>query len=250
MNEFTSQNEKTWDLVADQFIDACALPVWGPFGVGDDLNLLPEITGKTFLEVGCGSGRSIKYLINKGAQKVYGIDISSVQLQEAASFNEQEIAQGKVELIKSPMEEKIDVEPVDVVCSVYALGWTHDPEATLNNIYSYLKPGGIFIWSWDHKFFKDVKYRDGKLVVDYSYHEESTVPHENWRKSNSSVHIVYRKTSSWFQLLRNAGFDVIGYHEPKPKTMDRGSEDPERYYSIQKAEQIPCTFIFVCRKPF
>lgn len=57
MDKIILENQKTWDAVADQFVEASALPVWGPFGVGDDLNLIPEIKDKTFLEIGCGSGR-------------------------------------------------------------------------------------------------------------------------------------------------------------------------------------------------
>jgi len=248
MNEITSENEKTWDAVADQFIEASALPVWGPFGIGDDLNLIPEIKGKTFLEIGCGSGRSIKYLADREAEKVYGLDISSVQLQEAESFNREAIAQGKVELIKGKMEDKLSIDPVDVAFSVYAIGWTPDPETTLKNIHSYLKPGGMFIWSWDHTLFTDVQYEDEKYVVTYSYHDEKPLAIKNWKKEGTTAHITYRKTSTWFQLLKNAGFEIAGYHEPKPKDLSRGSDDPKKYYSIQKAEKVPASFIFVCKK--
>jgi hypothetical protein len=56
--------------------------------------------------------------------------------------------------------------------------------------------------------------------------------------------------SYWLEddLLRNAGFEIVGYHEPKPKNLSRGHDDPTKYYSIQKAEKIPCSFIFVCKK--
>jgi len=248
MNDVTSENEKTWDQVADQFVEASALPVWGPFGIGDDLNLIPEIPGKTFLEIGCGSGRSVKYLTENGAKKVYGLDISSVQLQEAEKFNKEAIEQGKAELIKARMEDFLAIEPVDTVFSVYAIGWTPDPQTTLKNIYSVLKPGGTFIWSWDHTFFTDVQYEDEKHVVIYSYHDEKPLAIKNWKKEGTTAHITYRKTSTWFQLLKEAGFEVTGYHEPKPKNLDRGFDDPKKYYSIQKAEKVPATFIFVCKK--
>lgn len=248
MSDKISENEKTWDAVADQFVEASALPVWGPFGIGDDLNLIPEIEGKTFLEIGCGSGRSIKYLTDRGAKKVYGLDISAVQLEEALRYNKEEIEQGKVELIKGEMEGKLSIEPVDVVFSVYAIGWTPDPVATLKNIYSYLKPGGSFVWSWDHTMFSDVQYEDGKHVVTYSYHDEKPLAIKNWKKEGVTAHLTYWKTSTWFQLLVDAGFEVIGYHEPKPKNLDRGFEKPNKYYSIQKAEKVPATFIFVCKK--
>ncbi len=248
MDEITSTNEKTWDAVADQFVEASALPVWGPFGIGDDLNLIPEIEGKSFLEIGCGSGRSIKYLVDKEAKKVYGLDISSVQLKEAESFNKEAIAQNKVVLIKGKMEDKLQIDPVDIIFSVYAIGWTPNPEITLKNIHSYLKPGGTFIWSWDHTLFTDVQYDDGKYVVTYAYHDEKPLAIKNWKKEGTTAHITYRKTSTWFQLLKDAGFEIVGYHEPKPKDLSRGSDDPKKYYSIQKAEKVPASFIFVCKK--
>jgi SAM-dependent methyltransferase len=248
MQNITSENEKTWDAVADHFTEASALPVWGPFGIGDDLNLIPEIKGKTFLEVGCGSGRSIKYLTDNGARAVYGVDISSVQLKEAERFNKKEIEEGRVHLIKGRMEDKLTIPTVDLVFSVYALGWTSDPETTLRHIASYLHKGGLFIWSWDHSLFTDVSYEEGKYVVAHAYHDETPLVRKDWKKEGTTVHITYRKTSTWFQLLRNAGFDIIAYHEPAPKNMSRGHDDPSKYYSFQKAEKVPASFIFVCRK--
>ena len=243
-----TENKKTWDKVADLFVNASALPVWGPFGIGDDLKLIPEIEGKTFLEIGCGSGRSIKYLTEKGAKKVYGLDLSVKQIEEATAHNQEEINQGKVQLIEGSMEENIGIEPVDFVFSIYAIGWTPEPEKTLKNIYSYLKLGGLFIWSWDHTFFTDVQYENGKFVVVYAYHEENSLGIKNWKRDGATAYLTYRKTSTWFQLLRNAGFEIVGYHEPKPKNLSRGHDDPTKYYSIQKAEKVPCSFIFVCKR--
>jgi len=247
--EKIKKNRETWDRVSDLFVNASALPVWAPFGIGDDLGLIPEIVGKTFLEIGCGSGRSIKYLTENGASKVYGLDVSEAQLREAARCNQDAISRGTVKLLRSPMEERADIDPVDVVVSVYGFGWTQEPEQTLRNIFSYLKPGGRFIWSWDHSFFTDVQYKEGQFVVQYSYHEEQPIEIKDWRKPGCTAHITYRKTATWFQLQVAAGFKVIGYYEPKPKNLDHANNNPERHYSIQKAEKVPASFIFVCEKP-
>jgi SAM-dependent methyltransferase len=250
MDTILSENQKTWNIVAEEFFDACALPVWAPFGVGDDLNLIPEIKDKVFLEVACGSGRSIKYLLENGARKVYGLDLSEKQLEEATRYNKENSENGKMVLSHGAMEKKIEIEPVDTVFSVYGIGWTQDPVTTFANIHSYLKSGGLFVWSWDHSFFSDVVWEDGKFVVEHSYHDETPIVLPNWKKKRGvNAHITYRKVSTWFKLLTDAGFEVIGYYEPKPKTLDRAYEDPARYYySIQRAEKVPCTFIFACRK--
>lgn len=242
------QNQETWDRVAEQFLEASSLPQWGPFGVGVDLNLIPTLEGKSFLEIACGSGRSIKYLIDNGASKVYGLDISKVQLDEAKKYNQLSIDAGKIQLFHQPMEELIQIEPVDYVMSIYGIGWTPDPKLTLQNIYSYLKPGGLFIWSWDHTFFTDILYKDGDYVVTYSYHEEKPLALKDWKNDGTTAHLTYRKTSTWFRLLQEAGFEVVGYHEPAPVDLSRGFAEPDEYYSIDKAKKIPATFIFVCKK--
>lgn len=251
-SEIIHENRKTWDYVCDLFADAAALPEWGPFGIGEDLDLIGGIEGKVFLDIGCGSGRSIGYLIQKGAKKVYGLDLSPRQLEEAQRFNVSWTKGGNIAYLEGKMEDKLDIEPIDCVVSVYAIGWTVSPEDTFRNVYVYLKPGGKFIWSWDHTFFTDVQYKEesDEFVIRYSYHDEKPITLENWKKEGARAHITYRKTASWFRFLRDAGFNIIGYYEPAPRNMRHGSEDPHRHYSIQKASKVPSSFIFVCQKPY
>lgn len=248
MDKKTKVNNKTWDEVADLFFKASALPYWGPLSIGKSLKLIDKIEGKTFLEICCGSGRSIKYLTDKKAKMVYGLDFSESQLVEAERYNYEKIKSGKVKLYKSAMEDKINIKDIDVVFSVYGIGWTLNPQKTFKNIYSYLKKGGRFLWSWDHTFFRDTVYEKGKFTVVYSYHDEKVLDLKNWKREGLTAHILYRKTSTWFKLLREAGFEIIGYYEPEPEDLERAYSDPKRYYSIQKAKFIPSSFIFECIK--
>jgi SAM-dependent methyltransferase len=248
MRARTRGNKKTWNNVSDLFIEASSLPAWGPFSVGENLDLIGKIKGRGFLEIACGSGRSIKYLLDRGAKKVYGLDFSEKQLAEAERYNKKYAGTGRLRLINKTMEEKIEIEPVDVVFSIYGIGWTENPKKTLANIYSYLKPGGLFIWSWDHTIFTDVVYERGKFVVVYSYHKENPITIKNWKKKGYEAHITYRKTATWFKLLKVAGFEIESYYEPEPRDLKRGSNDPQKHYSIQKARLLPSTFIFGCRK--
>lgn len=238
-------NKEAWDKVADHFFSHSVLPIWGPFGIGKNLNLIGPIKNKTFLDIGFGSGHSIRYLIERGAKKVYGLDISKTQFDFASKLNKKAIETGKVELFETNMENKLNLQPVDTVYSIYAFGWTINPKKSIKNVFQYLKPGGKFIWSWDHSFFTDVEDKKDKFIVRYSYHDEREIFLKNW-KGGAPVYLTYRKTSTWFKLLRDVGFNIIDYLEPEPVIKKDLSKS---YYTIHKAKNVPCSMIWVCEKP-
>jgi 2-polyprenyl-3-methyl-5-hydroxy-6-metoxy-1,4-benzoquinol methylase len=66
--------------------------------------LRPYLTGKTVLDVGCASGRFAFQLLNAGAAKVYGIDISP----EAIQIAEEHRAQAR-------LEDRLDFSVIDIV---------------------------------------------------------------------------------------------------------------------------------------
>ena len=123
-------NKRAWDQVAPQFAGHCALPDWGPFGEGRSLDLLGDLRGLTVLEVGCGSGDSISHVVERGAQRVYGLDLSTTQMALAREQNHAHIEAGRVYLIEAPMEQAITLCDIDVIFSIYAIGWTLDPAMT------------------------------------------------------------------------------------------------------------------------
>jgi len=248
MNHKLATNKRTWDKVAAKFHGVCALPEWGPFAVEkNDRTLIGAIKGKTFLEIGCGSGHSIAYLISHGAKKVYGLDISHAQIEAARDTNRKAVDSGRVELFECPMEATIDIAPVDVVFSIYAVGWTTDPARLFQNVRSYLKPKGTFVWSAGHTMFDDVAFRQGRLVVTRSYHDER-ITIGGWGKGKET-YLTSRKISTWFKLLTENGFRVLEYLEPQPFHVPRNyDKDPTRYFSIIKANQLPCTMIWKCER--
>lgn len=250
MNKILAVNAATWDKVAPAHFGSTHLPAWGPFQVGSkDPTILGDIQGKTFLELGCGSGHSIQYLIQQGAKKVYGLDLSEVQVATARELNQQAVAQGKVELFHQPMEEKIELEEsVDTVYSVYAVGWTYDPKLLFTHVYSYLKPGGRFVWSWDSTLFAHSKVVNGEVVVTEPYHGLTHRYDPNWKGHGSPVHITYRKTSVWSEYLFRAEFRIMRLLEPSPEVVPEHLKDPCRYYYIGKALMVPATIIYVCEK--
>jgi SAM-dependent methyltransferase len=66
--------------------------------------LKPHLNGKTVLDVGCASGRFAFQLLNAGATKVYGVDISPEAIQIAED-----------QRIQTGMEDRLEFSVADVV---------------------------------------------------------------------------------------------------------------------------------------
>jgi SAM-dependent methyltransferase len=250
-------NQENWNKIYTKFAGWCALPAWGVYEIGtDDPSILGTVQGKIFLEMCCGSGHSIQYLVGKGAQKVYALDLSEKQLELARKNNERAIADKKVAFFHSPMEASIELpEKVDMVFSIYGMGWSLDPLATFKHIYNYLKPGGRFVWSWDHSLFSATTIEGDKVVFKKSYFDEELRERKGWKDfDGSSVYMANRKISTWFQYLRDAGFTINRYLEPYPININEDitticSPEMGKYYAPLKGSTVPSTVIFECIKP-
>ena len=241
-------NQKTWDAVASRYFGRTALPDWGEFSIGqNDESLIGDIEGHVFLEIACGSGHSIDYLIQHGASKAFGIDFSSTQIEMAKKINAEAMQQGKVSFYQKPMEDFVELsQAVDTVFSIYGLGWTTDIDSVLRNVNTYLKLNGRFIWSWEHPFYPNVEYKNDEYVITRSYHDEE-LQQEDWGAATGR-YISTRKISTWYNSLRKHGFDIEQMLEPPPVTFTEEQQNPAKYYSAPRAKLVPPTMIFVCKK--
>ncbi|MEI5907376.1 class I SAM-dependent methyltransferase [Bacillus spongiae] len=241
-------NKEGWDKVAEEFFSACALPVYGPFAPSEtELNLFDEVKSKKILEIGCGSGHSLQYLNEKGASELWGLDLSSSQIDTANKLLKQN--QVKANLFVSPMETNpgIPENYFDIVCSIFALGWTTDLSATLRNIFSYLKPKGTFIFSWEHPLYSKIKYDGDHYIINDSYNSEGENKKESWR----GVPIVMnqRKMSTFINELISTGFILEVIVEEFSGEVHNDCS-PYDWYSSKRASLIPATMIVKCYKPF
>jgi cyclopropane fatty-acyl-phospholipid synthase-like methyltransferase len=74
-------NRAGWDRVAPVFHGGTALPEYGPLAPTEHTLCLLELTpGLRALELGCSSGHSLRYLAERGACELWGVDLSPVQI--------------------------------------------------------------------------------------------------------------------------------------------------------------------------
>ncbi|WNQ09623.1 class I SAM-dependent methyltransferase [Paenibacillus aurantius] len=241
-------NKDAWNIVAPQFFEGSFTNLeYGMYAPSEEeLNFLGDLKGKVILEVGCGSGHTLEYMARAGAGELFGVDLSTAQLESAKKVNSQ--FNIPITLIESPMEELKGVPRnyFDIAISIYALGWTVNLSKTLSNIFDALKPGGVFVFSWEHPVHSLLEYRDGKLVFKRSYVEEGYEKHESWRTVSIVMH--YRKLSTYINGLIKAGF-IIDQVVEETRIPENDTGEPNQWYSAEKARTLPPDLIIKSHKP-
>ncbi len=251
--EIVTVNQKGWYKVAPIFHGGTALPKYGPLAqTEDELNLLPDLSGKSVLELGCGSGHTLGYLReNRNASYLWGLDFSEEQIR----FTRQLLCEKNIpaKLFLASMDENpgIPENHFDLIVSIYALGWTPDLCRTLGLVHSYLRPGGIFIFSWEHPVYQCLEYDAGidKYIFERSYQKEGPEFHPTWK--GVEIFINSRKMSTYLNALIQSGLvlDQLMESDPNLALAREQDDDPEKWYSVPRAQLLPTTFIVKAHKP-
>jgi SAM-dependent methyltransferase len=245
-----STNRAGWDRVAPKFHGGTALPEYGPLAPTEDsLGLLDSKTDLCALELGCGSGHSLRYLAERGARELWGLDLSSVQI----AFAQETLCPfaSRVRLIESPMEVDPGIPPghFDLVFSIYGLGWTTNLPATLELVTRYLRPGGTFLVSGEHPVYSCVEWNGTQYTISEPYFREGPREHASWK----GVPIVIQRCTlgTFVGQIIQAGLQIEALVETPVNSAlaTEAHTDPARWYSVARASVMPTTLIIKARKP-
>lgn len=241
------QNKQSWDSMADSWFGTTSLPAYGCYiPTEDELKLFPDLKNKRVLDIGCGSGHSLKWCGDNGASELWGLDISTKQIENAKLYLNES---GYVpKLFNSPMEADCGLPKhyFDVAYSIYAIGWTVDLQTTFNNAASYLKKDGVFIFSWDHPLMRCVEAQDENVIFEGCYLCEDEF---SFDLRGNTVWIKNYKLSTYINALAKAGFMVEQLvEETDNKTLTQPAEFSSGYYTQYKAKKFPLSFIIKAKK--
>ncbi len=182
-------------------------------------SLLPDLTGKRVLDLGCGYGEHCISFIQKGADRVVGIDISEKMLEVAKAEN----SDSKIEYRLMPIEDIDQItEKFDVVISSLALHYVEDFKGVVKNVNGLLTPGGEFIFSQEHPF--NTCHSTGERWTRDENGEKIHINLKNYgiEKENESTWFVdgikkyHRMFSTIVNTLVEAGFTIEKMVEPLP----------------------------------
>ncbi|MBE6902400.1 MAG: class I SAM-dependent methyltransferase [Ruminococcaceae bacterium] len=160
--------------------------------------LLPDLTGKTVLDLGCGCGKNCVDFIRRGAERVVGIDISEKMLAVArAKSVHKNIKYRRLSMTEiSALDMKFDL-----VYSSLAIHYVEDFSRLMRDICALLNEGGILLYSQEHP------------IVTAAISSENA--HFNYNDSGERVSYTFsdynragKRTKSWIVD------GVVKYHRP------------------------------------
>lgn len=184
-------------------------------------NIMPDLSGKTILDIGCGYGNNCIDFLNAGAVKVVGIDISEKMLSVAKSLNHHE----NIEYIQMDMSDisKLNTK-FDLVYSSLAFHYAEDFEKLVSDIFCLLNENGELLFSQEHPLVTASKDENGGyylyntagkatafVVSDYSYTGKRS---GKWFVDG--VENYHRTFSDIINSLCRAGFIMKEVCEPLP----------------------------------
>lgn len=183
--------------------------------------LLPDLKGKTVLDLGCGYGEMSKYFIEKGATRVVACDISTKMIALAEKVNSDE----KIEFKLLSMEELSSLdEKFDVVFSSLAFHYIEDFDKLMKDISNHLNKGGILLFSQEHPIATSSNIADGTkkkfdadgkryfLLCDYNNEGKRGV---NW---NVDGVIKYHRTfKTTINTIINNQMEIVCVDESSPR---------------------------------
>ena len=232
------------------FHGGTALPEYGPLApTEDELKLLDGARELRALELGCGSGHSLRYLAERGALELWGLDLSPVQI----AFAEETLRPfaTRVRLIESPMEVDpgIPADHFDLVFSIYGLGWTADLPKTMALVARYLRPGGSFVFSGEHPAYSCLQWNGTQYIIAEPYCTEGAREHGSWK--GVPIVIQRRTLGTFIGQIVQVGLQIEALVETplNPAAVKDAHIDPARWYSEARARVMPTTFIIKARKP-
>jgi SAM-dependent methyltransferase len=203
------------------------------------LSLVPEASSGKALDLGCGIGESSFRLAEHKRYSVLAVDSEPFLIGKA-----KELYPGdKIVWLQQRFEHlTFEAEAFDVIVSCLAFHFVDDLHSLIRNCWRWLKEGGLLVFSVRHPLRTALPTGEhevegdevGWLIKDYLVEGRRNF---DWLGYSCENH--HRPISTYFSLLRDAGFSVEVLLEP---AMPGGSD------LARESRSVPFLFVVSARK--
>ena len=204
--------------------------------------LLGDVHGHDFLDLGCGDAAFGRELLAAGASSYMGVDGSENMVRQAREALQ--TTGGRVALAE--LQDWVYPEcNYSRVCARLVLHYLPELESLLHKVHQTLRPGGLFVFSVEHPVITscDIAWKDSgprqDWVVDNYFNTGKRVT--EWMGAN--VVKYHRTVEDHFLALQRCGFGVESLRESKPVRSNCESEE-----TFLRRERIPLFLLISARR--
>jgi SAM-dependent methyltransferase len=113
-------------------------------------SMLPSMTNRRVVDLGCGFGWFCRWAAEAGAMSVRGIDLSAKMLERAAA----DTSDNRITYQRQDLESvDLPTAAFDVAYSSLALHYLADLDRILGRVHQSLVPGGVLVFSVEHPIY-------------------------------------------------------------------------------------------------
>lgn len=181
--------------------------------------MVPDLTGKDILDLGCGMGHLANWCADGGAKSIVAADISENMLSEARIRH----ARPNIEYMQMSMEKvHFPAGSFDMVVSSLAMHYVEDYQGLVAKIFNWLRPGGWLVASMEHPIVTAHTsghgwfYDDNGVRLHYpiDHYQQEGLRQTHWYVDD--VERFHRTISTLMNGLIEAGFTIDRVEEPEP----------------------------------
>jgi len=202
------------------------------------------VRGAHVLDVGCGEGYGARKLVEMGARRVVGLDISEEMIERANANPMKSIQETYTTCDADKILEKLNGAPAsfglvpgrlvsegcfDLAIAIFLFNYTSISKmnAICDQVYKTLKPGGHFIFSVPHPFMLNVPDNEKSGDGCFSFVKGDVQSHAYFslrdRKfagviraldgRDLNVKMLFKTISDYTETISKVGFDILKVHE-------------------------------------
>jgi len=243
------RNRIAWNAQAPSYVDegrrswSESEPRWGIWGVAEqELRAIPEVAGRTTVELGCGTAYFSAWLARRGARPV-GLDNSPRQLATARAF-QLEFGLAFPLVLANAETAPLPSAGFDLAISEYGASLWCEPARWVPEAARLLRPGGSLVFLTNAAVLMlcqsaaEDEAAGDRMVRDYFRPARM-----EWGTDDSvEFHLGH---GDWIRLLRASGFEIVDLIEVRAPV---GASTRYAFVTAEWARRWPSEEIWIARK--
>jgi SAM-dependent methyltransferase len=206
--------------------------------------MMPQLSGKRAVDLGCGFGWASRWMVEQGAASVLGVDLSEKMITRARHDTSSEAIEYRIADLETL---ELPVEQFDFAYSALAFHYISDFTRLVRMVHAALVPGGDFLFTVEHPIFMAAAHphwiedEDGRKTWPVNGYSVEGERRTDWFAKG--VVKYHRTMATTLNTLIASGFAIVEIHEFYPT-----AEQIERMPALAEELERPMMLLVSARR--